>query len=392
MMSGRALTGTGLALLLVLAGGSATAHAETDQAVSETPVTPEEPVKRKPLWKSLVPVPVIITEPAIGEGLGLALAYFHPDKSKADYSPRTVESPSAMRDISVARKPPPKVTGAFGAVTSNGTYAGGVGHINSFRNDTIRYAGVGAYANVVADFYLLDQSFEFNLEGILIYQDLKFRVAQSDWFLGFAISYLDATNEFKLDVPEDPGWDQGFLPSEFQDVGLTGRAMYETRDNTLMPNTGQLFDFSVSRYDTGLGGDYDYTLFKARLLSFHRLHERLVLGLRAEAKEVAGEPPFFGVPWVSLRGIPAMRYQGDRVLVAEVEGRFNFDANWAMVGFGGKGWTRRDVLGIENDDSVEAWGVGGRYHLLKDEGVWVGLDWARGPEDDVWYVQVGHPW
>ena len=85
---------------------------------------------------------MIITEPAIGEGLGVALGYFHPTKSPKTYQPKSIESSGVVRDISIARKPPPTITGAFGAGTSNGTYVGGVGHINTFRNDTIRYTGV----------------------------------------------------------------------------------------------------------------------------------------------------------------------------------------------------------------------------------------------------------
>ena len=114
------------------------------------------------------------------------------------------------------------VTGVFGGATSNGTWAAGVGHINSFRNDTIRYTGVVAYANVIADFYVLDQPFEFNLEGLIIYNDLKFRVAESNWFLGAALSYMDATTAFKIDLPEPPDSskvDGEFLASDFKDVG-----------------------------------------------------------------------------------------------------------------------------------------------------------------------------
>ena len=351
--------------------------------------------KVKAWYRNIVPIPIIITEPAIGEGLGIGVGYFHPGKAEDSYAPNTIESADVVRDVSVARKPPPTVTGAFGAVTNNGTWAAGVGHMNSWRNDTIRYLGAAAYANVIADFYVFDQPFEFNLEGIVFYQDLKFRVAESNWFLGAALMVLDGTNEFRLDLDDienPPPVQDGFLASDFTDVGFTVRTMYETRDDTLMPSSGRLFDLSVTRNDESIGGDYDYTTLKMKFLSFHPLHERFVLGLRAEYSMVGDDPPFYAVPWVVLRGIPALRYQGKQVVVAEVEGRFNFNENWAAIGFFGKGWTDANQAGAQTEQDIKAWGLGARWRALKDQNVWVGIDFARGPEDDVYYIQVGHAW
>ena len=122
----------------------------------------------------------------------------------------------------------------------------------------------------------------------------------------------------------------------------------------------------------------------------HRLS--VVLGLRVESASVFGDPPFFAVPWVNLRGIPAMRYQGDTVSVAEIEGRYYFNENWLGNAFLGKGWASSDIAGIETQQSIRAWGVGGRYRLLKDQSVWVGVDNAIGPEDNVYYITVGQGW
>ena len=78
--------------------------------------------------------------------------------------------------------------------------------------------------------------------------------------------------------------------------------------------------------------------------------------------------------------------------VAEVEGRYSFNSNWAMVAFYGQGWTGIDQPEFETAEKIRAFGLGGRWRALKDQGVWVGLDLARGPEDTAYYVQVGHPW
>jgi len=381
-----------LSLIFVFTAPLCAQEEEALQEEAQEEEAQEEPGEDPSIWRNLLPIPVIITEPAIGEGLGLAVGYFHPRGQPEDaYEPRQIESADVVRDASVSRKPPPTITGAFGAATSNGTYVAGAGHINSFRNDTIRYLGVAAYANIVSDLYIFDQPFEFNLNGYLLYQDLKFRIGESNWFSGFGFSYLDANNEFKQDLPEEapPG---DLFALRFQDVGVFGRFMYESRDDSLMPNTGRLFDVSMTVNDDFLGGDYDYVTVKSKFLSFHQLHPDWVLGWRIEGTWVEGDPPFYAVPWISLRGIPALRYQGTEVGVVEVELRYDISTRWAVVGFAGKGWAHSNILGFDTSQDAGAWGVGGRFLLLKDQNVWVGIDAATGPEDTYYYVQVGHAW
>ena len=128
------------------------------------------------------------------------------------------------------------------------------------------------------------------------------------------------------------------------------------------------------------------------MLSFHQLHEKFVLGLRLDLSAIDGRAPFFAVPWVSLRGIPALRYQGDRVGVLEVEGRYNFTPRWALVGFAGTGKVNSDVPILDTEQSIYSYGLGGRYQIFQAQNVWVGIDVARGPEDAYWYIQVGHAW
>ena len=62
----------------------------------------------------ILPIPVFITEPAIGNGLGVALTLFHPiDNSEmGKYALSTPTSISRMEDDI---EPPPVVTGVFGA-------------------------------------------------------------------------------------------------------------------------------------------------------------------------------------------------------------------------------------------------------------------------------------
>ena len=146
---------------------------ESDEEESKQPKDPNR--------GRFLPIPIFITEPAIGEGLGLALAYFHRTK---DVPERDLASPSSIAGASRERSAPPTVTGVFGAYTSNETAAVGIGHMNSFRDDHIRFTGVLALADVKSTFYVLDKPFKFNLQGMMFYQETRFRIRDSGWFLG----------------------------------------------------------------------------------------------------------------------------------------------------------------------------------------------------------------
>ncbi|UCF69225.1 MAG: BamA/TamA family outer membrane protein [Acidobacteriota bacterium] len=338
----------------------------------------------------ILPIPVFITEPAIGEGFGIVLALFHPTKDGAQHETLQATTPKAISDTRSEQKPPPVVSGVFGAYTSNGTWAAGIGHLNNFRRDTIRYAGALAAADVSSEFYVGGNPFGFRLEGYLTYQDLRFRLGRSKVFLGGSLMFLDAINAFDVDLGGDVP--ATILESDFQNAGLAVQLMYEGRDSLTMPSRGQLFAFGLWRYDEALGGDFDYWNTTLKALSFHPLHERFVLGLRLDVTAIDGDPPFFGYPWVKLRGIPALRYQDELVGAFELEGRYQVAERWSLLGFVGAGFTSGDLTFSDEDADIDNFGVGARFMALRSQNVWVGLDFAKGPEDWAWYIQLNHPW
>jgi len=335
-----------------------------------------------------LPIPIFITEPAVGDGLGLALAYFHRKKDTPEGA--TIASPASISESSREQAPPPTVTGVFGAYTSNKTAAAGVGHMNTFKDDHIRFTGLVAWADVNSTFYLIDQPIKFNVEGTMIYQETRVRFGDSQWFWGIGFSYLDASTALKVELPEEAPID--LFRNDLRNSGLSAKLAWDTRDNTSMPNKGQLFDLAVWRYDDAIGSDFDYWNARIKLLSFHQLNEKFVLGLRLEYSMVNGRAAFFSYPYVKLRGIPALRYQGESAAVAEIEGRYNFSPRWAVIGYGGTGKVNSDIPIFDTEQSIYSYGVGARYKIFDAQNVWVGLDIAKGPEEYNWYIQVGHAW
>jgi len=346
--------------------------------------------KKKAGGGSFLPIPIFITEPAIGVGLGVALTYFHKRKGDTDSE---ASIPGAMTtgtpgETTRKRKRPPTITGIAAAYTDSGTWGAGIGHSSSWRKDRIRYTGALGYADIKSTIYRFNIPFDFDIKGGIFHQDIKFRLGKSNFFLGGKLSALAATTliELGFDRPIELG------EGDTTDIGLAAQAVWETRDNIMTPNHGQLIQLDLWRYDDAIGGDFDYWSANLKVNSFHQLADRFVLGWRIDAKAVDGKPPFWGYPWVTLRGVPAMRYQNERVGVVEVEGRYSFSKRWGVVGFVGRGKTDGDIPAFETADKINAGGVGGRFFFKPEEDLWVGVDIARGPEDTYFYIQVGQAW
>jgi hypothetical protein len=338
-----------------------------------------------------LPLPIFLTEPAFGYGLGVGLGYIHPpQKNAATAVVPSLQTPQSVASGRHGQKPPPDITGVVGGYTDKGTWFGAAGHSASWRDDTIRYAGGLVYADVKSTYYILDRPLDFSLEGFALLQDLKFRLGGSRFFLGGKLLYLETESAFDF----TPGVDTEITVDDIasSDVGIAADVSFDARDNVFTPNTGQLLQLTAWRHDEGLGGDYNYWRGILKALSFHELFPQLILGLRLEASAVDGRPPFYAYPWVNLRGIPALRYQGKRVGVAEAELRWNILPLWAVVGFAGMGKVYGDDAALETQDNIVAGGIGGRYLFMPDEGLWLGVDLARGPEDTYMYITVGHAW
>jgi hypothetical protein len=353
----------------------------------------EEKGKKEKKEKSFAPVPIIITEPAIGYGLGAAVGYFHKKKDQDDSESGSLDpvltadtAPKAGKQ----QKVPPTISGIAAAYTEKGTWFVGFGHSASWRKDRIRYTGAIAYAHVVSTFYFNDQPADFKLDTGLLYQDIKFRIKSSKFFVGGKLVYINPKLLFDEDLDQLP-IDEDEL--QLDDFGLALQADYDGRDNKMTPNRGQFVELVAWEHLEALGGETAYWKVGLVADSYHELaREKLVLGLHLDFDTAGGDPPLWGYPWITMRGIPALRYQNESTAVFATELRWNLASRWAAVGFLGVGATRGDVPVFEDESGIVAGGVGGRYLFRPQDSLWVGLDVAKGPEQYVLYVVAGHKW
>ena len=333
--------------------------------------------------KGFLPVPIVITEPAVGYGGGAAVAYFHAPK----------ELDAGAHD----HRGPPSISVAMGAKTENGTYMYGGGHLGVWKNDHIRYTGALAKINVNMAFYLdrndyrfLDRGIDFNIDGTLLFQQAQFRLKESHWWLGANYVYTSADNTFGLGEilpPELP--DPQF---SFDLAGFGVYVTYDSRNTIFTPSSGVSAKIQYKNFGETWGGDYDYDNYTGALLHYTPVGDYSSLGLRFKAETVSGDVPYFSYPFVSLRGIPAMRYQGKTALVAEVEYLWGVTPRWSLVLFGGVGKTTTINRFRGEGQSVGAGGFGFRYRLARLFGLQAGVDIARGPEDTSIYLTVGSAW
>jgi hypothetical protein len=102
--------------------------------------------------------------------------------------------------------------------------------------------------------------------------------------------------------------------------------------------------------------------------------------------------PFYMMPFISLRGAPVMRYQGEQAAQVEAELRRQFWNRLSLLGFAGYGAAWNDFERIENEMTVVTGGPELRYELAREYGIHAGVDLAFGPNETAVYIQVGNAW
>jgi hemolysin activation/secretion protein len=167
---------------------------------------------------------------------------------------------------------------------------------------------------------------------------------------------------------------------------------YDSLDNLFTPTRGTLSDTSASFFDDAFGGTRDFQLLQQVLIRHWPLSERIFLGARAQANFSFGDVPFYARPFIYLRGIPALRYQGEHAATAELELRWQFHPRISLIGFGGGGLAWTNLESFDREQSAFSGGLGVRYLVARKFGMHAGLDVARGPEEGAIYVQLGNAW
>jgi len=354
-----------------------------------------------------LPVPIIITDPAVDGGLGVAGLFFHETEEQKE------ERLKALRTAEDGSKYllTPSVSVAAGAVTGNDSWFVGGGYLGFFKQGRIRYMGGGGYGDVNLDFFgfgevNLTRPVELNTRAAGVIQSLKFKLGDLPMFAGPSQRFISASIS-----PGDLGDLSGdFLPPELQerwqelvtqlltqDVVTSALGVVfelDTRDNFFSPRQGYYVQLEQLWYRDFLGSDVEYELTLLRSRNYWKISDSLRTGLRVDVDYANTDSllPPFATPGIVLRGIPAMRYQGNVVTVAELELAWQIDDRWALLGFAGVGRAANSADQLRDSTSRTTRGAGFRYLIARRYGFEMGLDVAKGPEDTVFYIQAGTAW
>jgi len=335
-----------------------------------------------------LPIPIIITEPAVGYGGGLAVLYFHGSgEHGTDTTEMDWDTPSQFTV--------PNISAVAGLGTENGTWAAGGGHFGSWFDDRLRYLGGVGYASVNLKFYGignidLNNPIEYNLKAFFLIQELKARILRSNFFGGARYTFLNAESSFGFDR-EPPQFIKNLLQS--RQGGLGPLLEYDSRDNILSPNRGISAQAIGQIFDPAFGGEDHYFMVRSYAKLYRDvLNKKLLLGLRLDGQFSGGRVPFYALPFIDMRGIPAMRYQGQYAFVTEGQVMWNCYRRWYLLGFLGAGWAVNSASELSFDSAEISKGFGFRYLIARMKGLRVGIDVARGPEEWTFYIQTGQAW
>jgi hypothetical protein len=330
--------------------------------------------------KGALPVPIVITEPAVGYGFGLGLLFFSGPVTGADSDPTDDRG----------HRVPPNVTALGGIYTANGTLAAAVGHFHTWDEDRYRYVGALAKVDAHLDYFgPSGQPRAYTLQGTALLQQFLARIGDSRWYGGVRYVFFDSTSNFT----------GGTVPVELGNFQKNQRIAagslildYDSRDNIFYPGAGSFAEFETQFARPGFGGTQNYNVYAGRGFTWIPLSHTLILGLRLDTKFSTGDIPFYAQPYVDLRGVQKGRYQDRNAITTEAELRWDVTPRWSLLGFTGVGKAYGRLQSFSAAQNVQSVGAGFRYLIARKLGVSIGIDVAHSKDQNAFYIQVGSAW
>lgn len=354
----------GVLLLLAL---SAAARADPPEAGQE-PGPADEDVQ------TFLFVPYPVTEPAVGTGLLAGPVWMREGPPEADAPAR------------------PQAFGAGVLWTDGGSrglvgfdrraWGGGRWWTTAVALDAelaLRYGGLDPGQDQ-------DLGFTLDLSGLSVEGEVRLAGRPDRVGLRLFAGQADLAFDDALPPEFDPSWTRrrvnGFAVSYIRDL----------RDDTYSPTRGTHLQGSATVYASWLGASFDAQALGLRWTRYGKGLAGGVLGLRVVLDASHGDAPFYLRPYVSLRGVPALRYAGEQAASLELEQRWPLGERWELLAFGGAGSAHSERAAGPGSASVTTGGMGFRFKARKYFGLTFGVDLAHGPDGLVTYLQIGNAW
>jgi outer membrane protein assembly factor BamA len=326
-----------------------------------------------------IPIPIVVTEPAVGYGGGIGLMF--------------LSKPLPTAEAGLGR-PNITVVGGFG--TENGTKGAFAADMRYWLDEHLQtFVGL-LYGSVNLDYYgigddpaLANHPLRYNLEPKGGTARVKYRFGDTRLWAG--LNYAFTSTEVSFDKPPGtPG--EPAIPHESNVGGFTPSLTFDTRDNFFTPNRGTYLEASGGFFSPAFGADDDFQRASLVAMKFIPLGAKWFFGLRGDVAASFGDEPFYLRPFISLRGAPTLRYQGEEVAQIEAELRWNVWKRFSLVGFAGTGAAWNHLESLDSVQTIVTGGVGFRYEIARAYGLYAGVDFAVGPNNNAFYIQIGSAW
>ncbi|MBT8341817.1 MAG: BamA/TamA family outer membrane protein [Desulfatitalea sp.] len=319
-------------------------------------------------------VPIPVSNPTLGVGLTLAGIYLHPTKTAAAGSPTSTSGVGVM-------------------ATSNESYLVGVFHDGYYFNDFMRLRLAGGYGELHLKYYgmgndspLQDNPLAFNAKSTLVTPRLLFELPVDNLYIGLDYRYIGIENfldasDLTIDLPEFSFYtgSAGF--------GLVG--VYDSRDSNIWPAAGSWLEVTVANYGGHFFGDYHYNKGGIKFTQYHHMTDQVVFVYRLDGQFLDGEPPFWDLAQINLRGFPFGRYIDKKSVTAQAEIRWQMFNKWIITAFSGGGRVADSLNDIDSSPTHWAGGAGVRYNIGGDHHLNVGIDVTYADDQAGVYFQIG---
>ncbi|MCG8537000.1 MAG: BamA/TamA family outer membrane protein [Pseudomonadales bacterium] len=318
-------------------------------------------------------VPVPFANPTLGAGLQAAVLYMH---AKTD-----PDTPNAT-------------SGVGGLYSDSESYFVGVFHDDYFQQDKYRFTFVYGYGDLNLDYYgsgsdsrLNDNPVEYNLKANGLYSKFLVRMPYTQsWYIG--LRYMGSMSEVAFDLGQ-------FIPSlpvidgDIATSGLGLMLTYDSKNDNYYPTKGQSFNLIYSRDSEKLASDFEFTRFDLDYQYYWLLMPQHVLAFKAELKNVAGTPPFFMEPTLSMRGFDTSRYRDLSTASVHGEWRYKFADRWGMAVFAESGATASRYDELSSGRTVQSYGAGIRWQATEEKTINLGVDIAFSGSESAVYIRAG---
>jgi hypothetical protein len=281
--------------------------------------------------------------------------------------------------------------------TENGTHGLFAGHLGTWMDGKLRTQVGVADATVNLDFFGLGGDRNPGGTGLAYTIGARggvaggsYRLGESALWVGLRYALAKTNVTFSGPFAGLPG----VAPADFdlRLAALTPSLTLDTRDNFFTPTQGWYVDLSVPLFREALGSDRNFQTASLTAINYRRLSGSLFFAMRGTAQASSDGTPFYLRPFVALRGVEVLRYQGDQTAEAEAELRWQLHPRFSLVAFGGAGVARSQDTPSNPDKTVVSGGAGIRYLIARTYGLQMGLDVGVGPNGPILYVVFGSAW